>query len=79
MSISTAEKIIIANDDINHDWTETQANYAVKFWNDGWDVWDMAKVLKRHVDEVAIFLIDRARKGYIQERPGGVFGRSVAR
>lgn len=76
-TINTTESIYFANDDLNHDWIQSQMQEVIKLWNNGWSAWDIAKVISRHVDEVALLLIDFLRKGIINERPGGVYGRSV--
>lgn len=48
-----------------------------QMWHDGVDVEEIALYFDRDVDEVALLIIDRARRGRIERRAGGICGRGI--
>lgn len=58
--------------DFTWDWDDVTA--FDRMWALGWDCGRIAKELGRDPDEIALLVIDRARAGKIQRRPGGWFG-----
>jgi hypothetical protein len=67
-------RIYVACDDLNFDWLHRDINTFRHMWSEGFSVDDIAKAFKRPVDEVAILVLDQARKGDIQIRSGGANG-----
>ncbi len=45
-----------------------------KMWNEGISIIGIAKVVGRHLNEVAFLIMDQADQGYIKARKGGVLG-----
>lgn len=66
--------VYIACEDIDFIWREQDVDEVERMWREGYDIRAIAKVLRRHVDEVTVLIIDRARRGTIKRRPMGVFG-----
>jgi len=65
----------IALEGLNFFWCErTEIPVVERLWREGAPIWEIADKVKRDVDEVAILIMDRVRKGFIRPRPGGVFG-----
>jgi uracil phosphoribosyltransferase len=62
------------DEELEWEWEEKLVLKVDQMWAEGHSVYRIAEELKKHPDEVLILLIDRARKGYINKRPGGVFG-----
>ncbi|MNY77987.1 hypothetical protein D3C86_2180650 [compost metagenome] len=56
-------------------WDEREARKLDEMWKKGYDIEVIAETLERDCDEVAILIIDRARKGKIKARETGVFGK----
>jgi len=70
-------KIYIALDDLDFDffWDEAEIPDIERMWNAGFSIWDIAKACMRDPDEVLILIMDRIRKGFIEPRPGGAYGK----
>jgi hypothetical protein len=66
----------IACEDMDFVWKEHQVVLFEEMWNRGMHIKDIAKMLRRPVDEVFILALDRARAGAIAKREGGIFGHS---
>jgi hypothetical protein len=62
------------DEELEWEWEEKLVFKVDQMWANGNSAEWIAKELKKDPDEVLILLIDRARKGYINKRPGGVFG-----
>jgi len=60
--------------DMEFGWEKQEVILFRDLWNQGMDVYQMADVLKRDPDEIAILVIDQARKGNIDKRSGGARG-----
>jgi len=67
----------IACDELNLDWKEQDVTAFDSMWNEGLSLMDIAVAFGRDADEVALLVIDRARKGAIHRRPNGLFGRRM--
>lgn len=46
-------------------------------WKQGLSLYDIARALRRDPDEVAVIVIDRRRRGFIKNRPGGLHGNRM--
>lgn len=55
-------------------WSNEDVERFDQLWHEGYPIWDIADILKRDVDEVAILLIDRARRKKVKNRKNGAFG-----
>jgi hypothetical protein len=62
------------DEELEWEWEDKLVCVVEQMWADGYSAYRIAEELKKDPDEVLILLIDRARKGYINKRPGGVFG-----
>jgi hypothetical protein len=61
--------------DLNRKWYSDEITRFIKMWSAGNCVTLIAKELKKDVDEVALLIIDQKRKGRINDRPGGAYGK----
>lgn len=64
----------IACFNLDFSWSEKQVKRVIAYWNSGYHIAEIAEKVDRIIDEVAILIIDLARKEKIEERQGGVFG-----
>ena len=69
--------IYIACEDMDFVWKKHQVVLFEEMWNRGMPLKDIAKMLRRSVDEVFVLALDRARAGAIQKRKGGIFGHAI--
>lgn len=69
--------IYIACEDMDFVWKEYQVALFEEMWVRGMPLTEIAKKLRRSVDEVFVLALDRARAGAIQKRKGGIFGHSI--
>ena len=65
----------IALEDLNFDWALKDIQKFDHLWNEGKSLQEIARILKRPQDEIVVIILDRARKGKIQKRKNGIFGR----
>jgi hypothetical protein len=72
-----SQKVYMAleDDDLNFYWDEKEVELFDKLWKRRTNIMDIADALKRDPDEVMLLAIDRARKGFINKRKGGIVGR----
>jgi hypothetical protein len=64
-------------EDIDFYWDERDVLQFDRIWNEGYSLEDIAAYFRRHEDEIALLVIDRARKGYIQPRSTGIKGVKI--
>jgi len=67
-------RFYIALDDLNLDWKRGQVDAFDQLWIEGYSLEYISGKLKREVDEVALLLMDRCRKGYVEKRKTGIEG-----
>ena len=67
-------RFYIALDDLNLDWKRGQVDAFDQLWIEGYSLEYISGELKREVDEVALLLMDRCRKGYVEKRKTGIEG-----
>ncbi len=72
--IRPAERLYIACEDMDLSWYPSEVRQVIEDWEAGVPLWEIAEKLKRDPDEVAVLLIDLARRGAIRKRRGGVYG-----
>ena len=68
------EKVYVALEDVNMDWTQAEIVKFRMMWNSGVHPARMAEILKREQIEILILVMDQEIKGEITERMGGFFG-----
>ena len=71
------QNIYLACENLDFVWDERDVGAFDHMWNEGMSIWDIAKAFDRDPDEVVILAIDRVKKGNIQKRKGGVWGRRM--
>jgi hypothetical protein len=71
---SQALYMALDDDDINFFWDEKEVMAFDELWKNGTNILDIAEFFNRDPDEVMILGIDRARKGFIGKRKGGIVG-----
>ena len=64
----------IALMDLDFSWSWPKITLVRKLWIEGYKISEIAEQVDRIIDEVAILIMDQARKGKLHPRPGGVFG-----
>lgn len=68
------ERVYVALEDVNMDWTELEIIKFRLMWKCGVHPGRMERILKRSQVEIAILAMDQEIKGEIGERKGGFFG-----
>jgi hypothetical protein len=66
--------VYVALEDMNFIWDARDVEQFDHMWREGLSLIDIARALDRDPDEVALLVMDRARKGRVQSRRGGIFG-----
>lgn len=64
----------IVCEDMNFAWKEHQVVLFEEMWARGMPLTEIAKKLRRSVDETFLLAMDRARAGAIKKREGGIYG-----
>lgn len=72
-----AELLYIALDELDFSWYAAEVEQITELWAKGWPVRQIAKRYGRDPDEVAVLIMDLARRKKIQQRPGGAMGLSA--
>jgi len=67
-------ELIIALETLDFSWFKWEVKEVAKLWTDGHHIADIAKQMQRHKDEVAVLIMDLARKQKIRNRGRGVYG-----
>jgi len=68
------QKIYIALEDMNFFWCAKEVKHIAALWESGTSIKTIAQTFQREADELAVLIMDLARKGKISKREGGVFG-----
>jgi 16S rRNA C967 or C1407 C5-methylase (RsmB/RsmF family) len=71
------EKPIEILEDLKRSWYPDEISRFIKMWNAGECITKVASELKKDVDEVALLVIDQKRKGAIEIRSSGAYGRGL--
>lgn len=66
--------LYIALNECNFDWKHNQLVLVEEMWNRGESIKEIARLVRRPIQEVFILLYDRLDQGYIQPRKGSIFG-----
>ena len=74
LKLRPKKELIIVLDDLDFSWLPAEVAKVKKLWDFGWHIADIAKQMRRDVDEVAILIMHLSRRGEIKRRKGGVFG-----
>lgn len=64
----------IALIDLNFGFSQEELKIFRSMWKAGESVFVIAEELERDSDEIAVLVMDQARKGRIKQRPGGLYG-----
>lgn len=67
-------RYVIALDGLDFSWDPKAVEKVKKLWSDGRHISDIAKTVRRDIDEVALLVMHLARKKQIKPRNGGCFG-----
>lgn len=59
---------------VNTVYKPTELDEIVTYWNEGWDIEEIAEKMKRKPIEVFLLALDRAEIGKIKPRKTGIFG-----
>jgi hypothetical protein len=68
------KNIYIACEELNFVWDERSVPKIDEMWKEGHSIIWIGDAFDVDVDELTLLIFDRARKGYIDSRPGGIFG-----
>ena len=68
--------MIIVLEEMNFMWNESDVEIFRTMWARGECITNIAEVLKRDTDEVALLVMDQKRKRKIKIRAGGVLGKT---
>jgi len=68
------EELYIALSELDFSWYPGEVEKIKKLWAYGLHIAKIAEMLERDVDEVAVLIMDLARKNKIRRRKNGVLG-----
>lgn len=69
------KQIYLALEELDFVWCIEEVEKVVHLWADGMNLWEIANEMKRDPDEVAVLIMDLARKNRIVSRPVIAIGR----
>ena len=68
------EELYIALSELDFSWFPGEVEKIKKLWAYGLHIAKIAEMLERDVDEVAVLIMDLARKNKIRRRKNGILG-----
>lgn len=68
------QRLYFALEDLDLSFTRAEVAQVVLWWNQGVSIGEMADRLGRDPDEIAVLVMDLARKGGVRARAGGAWG-----
>lgn len=68
--------VYIALENLDFVWDERDVVDVDKLWEMGYAIDFIAVEFNRPINDVFALLWDRLERGFIQDRPGGIYGRS---
>ena len=68
------EELYIALSELDFSWYPGEVEQVAQLWRDGIHIADIAEKMKRDIDEVAILIMDLARRDVIEPRKNGAMG-----
>ena len=68
------EQLYIALSELDFSWYPGEVERVKKLWAYGLHIADIAERLERDIDEVAVLIMDLARKNKIRRRKNGILG-----
>ncbi|MFH5187013.1 helix-turn-helix domain-containing protein [Paenibacillus sp. TAB 01] len=71
------QKLYVCLEDLDFVWDEKEVKEFDRMWIEGLSIQDISRAFDRDMDEVVLLVMDRKRTGYINDRPGGVYGRRM--
>lgn len=75
--IRPREELYIALSELDFSWYPGEVEQVAQLWRKGLPVADIAERMERDIDEVAILIMDLARRGIIEPRKNGVAGEAT--
>ena len=72
------EQLYIACEELNFAWLKSEVAAVKMAWNAGKPIWEIAALVRRSEEEVAILIIDLTNRNQLQLRPGGILGTGKA-
>ncbi|OEH86231.1 hypothetical protein BHU72_11895 [Desulfuribacillus stibiiarsenatis] len=66
--------VYIVLEDLDFIWSKQDIKVVRQLWNENVSIKEISKQVGREVDEVALLIMDQARKGIIKKRKNGVWG-----
>ncbi|QDH23489.1 helix-turn-helix domain containing protein [Saccharibacillus brassicae] len=73
-SAADISEIHIACEDYDFAWTDKQVQRFLEMWRSGLTIRQIAEHFDRDPDEVVLLVMDQAKLGNINPRPGGILG-----
>lgn len=70
------EPMYIACQDWNFAWLKSEVARVKLSWKAGRPIWEIAAQVRRPQEEVVILILDLIVRRELENRPGGVFGKS---
>ena len=67
-------ELYIALADLDFSFYPDEMEKVIESWRAGVEIAEIAQSLNREIDEIAILIMDLARKNKVEKRRGGVFG-----
>jgi hypothetical protein len=71
------EELYIALSELDFSWYPGEVEQVAQLWREGIHIADIAEKIKRDIDEVAILIMDLARRDVIEPRKNGVAGEAT--
>ena len=68
------EELYIALSELDFSWYRGEVEQVAQLWREGLPVADIAERMERDIDEVAILIMDLARRDVIGRRKNGALG-----
>ncbi len=68
------EELYIALSELDFSWYPGEVEQVAQLWRKGLHIAKIAEMLERDIDEVAVLIMDLARKNKIRRRKNGVLG-----
>ena len=68
------KELYFALDTLDLSFFQCEIEEISQLWDEGYHIADIADCTDREVEEVAVLIMDLARKNKVEKREGGVFG-----
>ena len=68
------EELYIALSELDFSWYPGEVEQVARLWRKGLHIAEIAERMERDIDEVAILIMDLARRGIVEPRKNGAMG-----